>query len=70
MNAHLRAAAYGRQELFPPAANKRARSFLNLSRQYDTQARENFAKEAVIFAVIVIVAVAWPFIHSMRILAN
>ncbi len=69
MNAHLRAAAYGGQKSMPPA-RKSARSLLDLSREYDTQARGNFTREAMIFAVITVVAIAWPFVQSMRILAR
>jgi hypothetical protein len=69
MNAHLRAAAYGGESQMQPTGNKSARSLLNLSREYDDQARDNFTKEAMIFALITIVAVAWPFIHGMQVLA-
>ena len=69
MNSHLRAAAYGSRELAAATANNSACSLLNLSREYDSQARDNFAKEAIAFAVIAIVAVAWPFIHGMQVLA-
>ncbi len=66
----LRAAAYGGRASSQPMASKSARSFLNLSREYDAQARDNFTKETVIFAFIIIVAVAWPFIQGMRVFSN
>ena len=58
------------QKGIPTMINKSARSLLNLSREYDTQARDNFTREAMIFAVITIVAIAWPFVLSMQILAR
>jgi hypothetical protein len=69
MNAHLRAAAYGGKNAVSPNNNS-ARSFLDLSREYDSQARSNFTREAIVFAVIAIVAIAWPFIHSMQVFAR
>ena len=69
MKSHLRAAAYSRRDSARAKRIKSARSLLNLSRAYDSQARDNFAKEAIAFAVIMIVAVAWPFIHGMQVLA-
>jgi len=69
MNAHLRAAAYGGQKAIP-TAKKSVRSLLDLSRDYDTQARSNFTKEAMIFAVLAIVAIAWPFVHGMQVFAR
>ena len=80
MNAHLRAAAYGRQDLRRQldtgpgltngamALRNRTRSFLHLGRQYDIQARDNFASEAILFALIVALA-AWPIIHAVQALA-
>ena len=47
-----------------------ARGLLNLGRQYDVQARDNFAKEAVLFCVILVFAVAWPAILSVKALAG
>ena len=69
MNAHLRAAAYGGKKAVLPD-NKSAPSLLDLSRQYDTQARSNFTREAMIFVVIAIVAIVWPFVQSMQLLAR
>ena len=69
MKSHLRAAAYPRRDSAPAQRTKSARALLHLSRDYDTQARDNFAKEAIAFAIITIVAVAWPFLHGMRALA-
>jgi len=77
MNAHLRASAYdetkGRNESRPfsilttgdAVARYRARSFLGLGRQYDTQARDNFVREAVLFALIATLAV-WPILHAVQ----
>ena len=48
---------------------KGARAFLDLSREYDCQSRSNFTGEAMVFAVIAIVAIAWPFIHGMQVFA-
>ena len=69
MNAHLRAVAYGGQKAIP-TVKKGTPSLLDLSREYDAQARHNFTTEAMIFAVITIVAIAWPFVQSMQILAR
>ena len=50
--------------------SQHARGLLNLGRQYDVQARDNFAKEAVLFCVLLVFAVAWPAILSLRALAG
>ena len=77
MNAHLRASAYGEtkggNETRPVSslttrgavARNRARSFLGLGSQYDTQARDNFVSEVVLFALIATLAV-WPIIHAVQ----
>lgn len=79
MQAHLRAAAYRRHRSRPgndadanhdAGAIKRARSFVDLSLEYDGQARSNFASEAAAFAIITAIAVAWPMIYSLRLLAG
>jgi hypothetical protein len=51
-------------------SSQHARGLLDLGRQYDVQARDNFAKEAILFCVIIVVAVAWPAILSLRVLAG
>jgi hypothetical protein len=51
-------------------AIERARSFVDLSLEYDDQARSNFASEATAFAIIAAIAVAWPMIYSLRLLAG
>jgi hypothetical protein len=48
----------------------RARSFIDLSLEYDSQARSNFTSEAVAFAIITAIAVAWPMIYGLRLLAG
>jgi hypothetical protein len=79
MIAHLRAAAYRDRQAaqlgkvsakWPRGSGERARGLLNLGRQYDVQARDNFAKEAVLFCVILVFAVAWPAILSLKALAG
>lgn len=79
MQAHLRAAAYRKHRSRPgerPAANhdaaaiNRARSFVDLSLEYDSQARSNFTSEAVAFAIITAIAVAWPMIYGLRVLSG
>jgi proline racemase len=77
--AHLRATAY-RDDEAPRSggdarksarlSSQQARGLLHLGRQYDVQARDNFAKEAVLFSLIIVVAVAWPAILSLRALAG
>jgi hypothetical protein len=54
----------------PQHSAQHARGLLNLRRQYDVQARDNFAKEAVLFCLILVFAVAWPAILSLRALAG
>ena len=80
MNAHLRASVFRDQEnrrqsraaprLTNGAALSRtgAGSFLHLAREYDLQARDKFAKEAVLFAFIVALA-TWPIIHALSAMA-
>lgn len=76
MNAHLRASTYpeqtdGKLNARPGLTNTKARlrkrlhPFLHLSRLYDTQARDNFVKEAIVLLLLV-AASAWPIIHSVR----
>lgn len=81
MIAHLRAAVHrarkqekasltGAQPKRASRSLQHARGLLNLGRQYDVQARDNFAKEAVLFCVILIVAVAWPAVESLKVFAG
>lgn len=77
INAHLRAASYPAQEgekqgnspsrLTNAKARirKRLHPLLRLSQQYDTQARDNFVREGVLFALLVTASV-WPIVHSVR----
>lgn len=77
MTAHLRASAYrGRREAQAAgvdyavdraeALSTRPLSFSNLLRAYDSQARNNFTKEAVIFAIIVLTGMLWPMVQTFR----
>lgn len=56
------------------AANRprRSRAFdlIELGREYDAQARNNFTREAVLFGIIAIGAVAWPLFHSLSTIAG
>lgn len=73
MTAHMRASRYRAQKdreqknrKHSPCAPGKARAILSLGREYDAQARDNFVKEAVLFAVIIFVAIAWPLLESLR----
>jgi hypothetical protein len=77
MNAHLRAAAYRDKEAprnsAPDSNGGQAGaagigSLPNLLRQYDDQARDNFMKEAPLFAIITAIGFVWPMAHTMRVL--
>jgi len=46
------------------------RSLLNLGRQYQDQARYTFVEEAVILGLIALVAIVWPAIHTVQIIAE
>ena len=70
MNARFRASAYTSRattdvDLSGGATATRSGSFLNLMRQYDNQARDNFSKEAALFAIITAIAVVWPVVHTL-----
>lgn len=77
MNAHLRASAYGDQndgEQLEPAsrlttsaapARHTLRSLLHLGRRYNTQARDNFKREAVLFVLIAALSI-WSIIHAVQ----
>ncbi len=80
MNAHLRASRYPEQKdekRFKTRsrltngdvlAQNRVHPFLHLGGQYDTQERDNFIKEAVLF-VLIVAASIWPIIHSLQAIA-
>lgn len=81
MTAHLRASVYGERNQTPPpsmdcvdlcdeAAAIKPVSFLNLLREYDSQARDNFAKEAVVFTIIIALGMLWPIVHILRALPH
>jgi hypothetical protein len=67
MNAHLRASAY--PEGFDPKSagspSTPMGSFTKLMRDYDNQARDNFAKEVVLFAIIVMSPFIWPVLRAL-----
>lgn len=78
MNAHLRASAYCEDESRSSSAwngddaQVRAlelHSLPKLLRQYDNEARENFTKEALVFAIITAIGFVWPMAHTMRVLS-
>jgi hypothetical protein len=48
----------------------KARSLLTLDREYQMQARRNFLHEAALFAIITLVGVIWPTIHTFQVLAE
>jgi hypothetical protein len=79
MNAHLRASAYkserdghGRVPRLAGVTSVRHRrisSLLHLRRRYDSQARHNFVRDAILFAVIVALS-AWAFLHTVQAIAG
>ena len=80
MNAQLRASAYpdlgGETDLEPASrltngaavVSHRMKSFLHLGHQYDTKARDNFVREAILFALLVTLS-AWAIISAVHALA-
>ena len=68
MNAHLRASAYPQETAAksPASTAMTMGSFTKLLRDYDNQARDNFAKEVVLFAIIIISPFVWPVVQSIR----
>lgn len=66
MKAHLRASAIEPRN----SARNTPGSFLVLGREYESQARANFAKEAVLFAIITVVGLVWPILQTLRTLAH
>lgn len=75
MNAHLRASARSKAkrpstrtdylDAHGGVATRKSGSFLNLMRQYDNQARDNFSKEAILFAIITAIGVVWPIVYTL-----
>ena len=77
MNAHLRASAYSEENRRSSriadyldrghgAATVRSRAFPKLLREYNSQARDNFVTDAMLFTIIILAGVAWPAIHTVR----
>ena len=77
MTVHLRAAGYRHRKQTPAggspdlmsrneARSSKALSFSNLLRDYDNQARNNFTREAVLFAIIVLIGILWPLAQMFR----
>lgn len=75
MTAYLRASGYRHRKPIPAApvdllargeARSRPLSFSNLLRDYDNQARNNFTKEAVLFAIIIVSGMLWPIVQTFR----
>jgi hypothetical protein len=77
MAAHLRASGHPDRKQTPAAPvdnfgdrsearTIRPLSFSNLLRDYDSQARNNFTKEAVLFAIIVVTGMLWPLVQTFR----
>lgn len=52
------------------AVLKREYSLSRLGREYQQQARHNFVQETVILGVITLVAIVWPAIHTVQIIAE
>lgn len=77
MNAHLRATRHPRQKAekrFSARSRltsgnmlvpKRGHPFLHLGTEYDTQARDNFIKETILF-VLIVAASVWPIVHTVQ----
>jgi hypothetical protein len=80
MIAHLRATGYAgdRRPSQPRAHDSRSnrwclgwdRTLLKFRREYETAARDNFAREAALFGIIGLVGIAWPTIHVMQAFAG
>ena len=45
-------------------------NLVSLLREYADQAQRNFATEAILFAIVVIAAIAWPAFHTVQLLAE
>ena len=75
MMAQLRSARYASNRSItaaskePPGDGKgagfRIQPFLQLRRSYEAQARKNFVRDVILFAVIVTISV-WALIHAVR----
>lgn len=77
MNAHLRASAYSEENRSSArvadqvdrengVAAKRPRAFFKLLREYNSQARDNFVTDAMLFTIIILAGLVWPAIHTVR----
>ena len=77
MNAHLRASAYSEENRRSAStgdylhrgngvATMRPRAFPKLLREYNSQARDNFVTDAMLFTIIILAGLVWPAIHTVR----
>ena len=76
MHAHLRASAYRDKQHAARSANRlhsnnsagaeRTGLSFNLLREYENQVRDNFAKEAGLFAIIIAIGLVWPIAHVLN----
>ena len=77
MNAHLRASAYKEEnhssgttadylDRGNGVATMRPRAFPRLLREYNSQARDNFVTDAILFTIIILAGLVWPAIHTVR----
>jgi hypothetical protein len=78
MMAELRSARYASNSAVSPppvpaggddSRVSKVQPFLNLRRNYDAQARNNFVRDVFLFAVIVVIS-AWAVVHAVRALAG
>jgi len=72
MNAHLRALAFrwsptNRIDSGGAATVAKSGSLLNLMRQYQNQARDNFSHEAALFVIITAIALVWPIALAINV---
>ncbi|HJT82569.1 MAG TPA: hypothetical protein VJ719_15340 [Chthoniobacterales bacterium] len=74
MMAQLRSARYATNRAVSPppvpagggdSRVSRVQPFLNLRRNYDVQARNNFVRDVFLFAVIIAMS-AWAVVHAVR----
>ncbi len=77
MNAHLRASAYTEEDRRSASRTDylargngvptiRPRTFPKLLREYNSQARDNFMTDAMLFTIIILAGLVWPAIHTVR----
>jgi hypothetical protein len=77
MNAHLRASAYKDENRSSASTADyldrgngvvtiRPRAFPKLLREYNSQARDNFVTDAMLFTIIILAGLVWPAIHTVR----